>query len=358
MVKTISGLNKIFKRIVFALSLVLTLDPFTQTGRADMGQNYELQMEFAEGPIPFQLRGGFLIVIDVKIGPLSGLKFILDTGTTHSVLDTKTADKLSLARQDATVLNFNRQLKIGWSYVPDFQIGSLHIHNLRMMVASLRDSSDFADTVDGIIGLDVLGLYKSVRINFDDQLLTLARGRASDDLDLSRTRAFAIHLNVQGQQLCLILDTGLRDIVLFQDRIRNNAPHLKLIKKTAGGHEGRFEGDIAVLGGIRIGSGESQRSAFVIRKAPQSLPADIDGFLGVRALNSSLIELNFEVRTLRLVGAETTTLAMNESRMLSDAKAPDRTQSSYVCSRLGVPLGSHRSGSTPFCEGFLDTASE
>src|SRR5262245_48568793 len=135
--KTISGRNKFFNRIVFGFSLVITLDSFVQTARADMSQNHEPRMESADDSIPFQLRGGFLIVVDVKVGPLSGLKFILDTGTTHSVLDARTADKLSLSRQDATVLNFNRQLKIGWSIVPEFEIGSLHIHNLRMMVASL-----------------------------------------------------------------------------------------------------------------------------------------------------------------------------------------------------------------------------
>jgi len=289
------------------------------------GQSHLVPAKASDDTIPFQLRAGFRIVVDVKVGSLSGLKFILDTGTTHSVLDTKTADKLAIPRQDATVLNFNRQLKVGWSSVPEFQIGSLQIHNLRMMVASLRESSEFADAVDGIIGLDVLRLYQRIRINFDDKLLTLAVGHASDHAELNRSQAFAIHLNVQGRQLCLILDTGLRGIVLFKDRIRNDAPHLKLTKQTPGS-EGSFAGELAVLTGIHVGSRESQSSAFVIRKAPKSLPAGIDGFIGVRALNSSLVELHFEFRTLGLIGSETITLAMNESKILSDARAPDRIQ--------------------------------
>src|SRR5262249_37564660 len=105
--------------------------------RSDTGQNHELRTEPSDDPIVFQLRTGFLIVVDGKVGSLSGLKFILDTGTTHSVLDTKIADKLSLPRQNATVLNFDRQLKIGWSNVPELQIGSLRARNLRMMVAPL-----------------------------------------------------------------------------------------------------------------------------------------------------------------------------------------------------------------------------
>jgi hypothetical protein len=53
-----------------------------------VGQNHELRTEPSDNPIVFQLRTGFLIVVDGKVGLLSGLKFILDTGTTHGVLDT------------------------------------------------------------------------------------------------------------------------------------------------------------------------------------------------------------------------------------------------------------------------------
>jgi Aspartyl protease len=258
---------------------------------------------------------------------LSGLKFILDTGTTHSVLDTKLADKLALPRQDGTVLNFDRHVKIGWSNVPELQIGSLRIRNLRMMVASLGESSEFADAIDGIIGLDMLRLCQSVRINFDEKLLTLRIGQASNEAELDKTQALVVHLNVQGRQLCLILDTGLRDIVLFKDRISNNAPHLKLSKRSRGAREGWLTGEFALLQGICIGSWESQSYAFVIQKAPQSLPVDVDGFLGVRALNSSLVELNFEASSLRLIGTETTTLALNGSKMLNDGKGLNGTKS-------------------------------
>ena len=45
--------------------------------------------------IPFQLEGGFLIEVEGRIGQLEGLKFILDTGATHSVIDRRIADRLS-----------------------------------------------------------------------------------------------------------------------------------------------------------------------------------------------------------------------------------------------------------------------
>jgi len=245
--------------------LLVSPEPASVTAaRIDVGQNHELRTQPSDDPIVFQLRTGFLIVVHVKVGSLSGLKFILDTGTTHSVLDTKIADKLSLPRQNATVLNFDRKLKIGWSNVSELQIGSLRVRNLRMMVASPGESSELADSIDGIIGLDVLRLCRSVLINFDENLLTLRLGQAGDEAELHQTKALVVHLNVQGRQLCLILDTGLHDIVLFEDRIRKNVPHLKLSNKTKGAREGWLEEASVLLQGIRIGSGESQAYTFVI----------------------------------------------------------------------------------------------
>ena len=133
-------------RIACAFLLISPKLAGAETPRNDVGENYELRMESDDDPIPFQPRGGFLIVVDGKLGPLSGLKFALDTGATHSVLDVKLADKLSLSRQNATVLNFDRRLKVGWSNVPELQIGALRVRNLRMMVAALGDSPEFADT--------------------------------------------------------------------------------------------------------------------------------------------------------------------------------------------------------------------
>jgi hypothetical protein len=44
--------------------------------------------------IPFDLVSGFLAVVDGQIGNLNGLKFILDTGATHSAIDRKVAPSI------------------------------------------------------------------------------------------------------------------------------------------------------------------------------------------------------------------------------------------------------------------------
>jgi len=49
--------------------------------------------------MPFELVAGFLVVVDGQIGDLNGLKFILDTGATYSLIDRKVADSCSDARE-------------------------------------------------------------------------------------------------------------------------------------------------------------------------------------------------------------------------------------------------------------------
>ena len=53
------------------------------------------------------------------------------------------------------------------------------------------------------------------------------------------------------------------------------------------------------LAGIRVGSGELQSSALLLRHAPDSLPYDLDGYLGTEALHAQMIELDFASNTLR-----------------------------------------------------------
>src|SRR6516162_6080235 len=56
--------------------------------------------------ILFELSHSFLIVVRGRLGPLDSLKFILDTGTSRSVVDRKTAEKLDLQRHPAYIGHF------------------------------------------------------------------------------------------------------------------------------------------------------------------------------------------------------------------------------------------------------------
>jgi len=127
-------------------------------------------------PLPFDLVSNFEVVVHGQIGELDGLRFILDTGSSYSVIDRRVADRMRLHRHPGKAFNFDRDLAVEWADFPDVAIGPLRVAGISMMVARLADISEFADSADGIIGLDVLSRARKIGIDYE-------RRRISFELD-------------------------------------------------------------------------------------------------------------------------------------------------------------------------------
>jgi hypothetical protein len=110
--------------------------------------------------------------------------------------------------------------------------------------------------------------------------------------------ALTVLLGVQGSLLRLIVDTGLGEMIVFTDRLHAHAPHLKLLNEERL-YEGRMPGRIATIPGVRL-IPNSRASVFLLDQAPQSLPENIDGWLGLRALNVDFAEIDFSSEKLTL----------------------------------------------------------
>jgi len=252
-----------------------------------------------ENFVPFQLRCGFLIVVEGRVGSLAPLKFILDTGATRTVIDSKLAQKLSLSRRKGQLLNFDRSVKVDRTNLPELQLGSLTVRNLPVIVGDLKHLSGFAEGVDAIIGLDLLRASQSLLIDYQKGVVTFRTPSPDVLKDAKHAQVLTIQLPIQGQPVHLIVDTGLQGLLLYQDRVRRHLPELKLSGTISQAHVGRLTGQTATLAGIRVGSGELQSSALLLRHAPDSLPYDLDGYLGTEALHAQMIELDFASNTLR-----------------------------------------------------------
>jgi len=252
----------------------------------------------ANDAIPFQLGNGFLIVIEGQIGPLTPLKFILDTGATHTMVDARIADKLSLPRHKGNVLNFDKLIKVDWTNLPELQLGPLGARNLPVMVGDLKRFSEFAEGVDAVIGLDLLRTAESIRIDYRSRLITIQSPVDGSAKSLN-SDALTVLVPLQGRSMRLIIDTGLQGFLLYTDRLRQHLPQLELSGTISQAYEGRLKGLAAIVTGVRLGPDELQSSVLLLPRAPASFPEDVDGYIGTHVLHAQIVELDFASKRLR-----------------------------------------------------------
>jgi Aspartyl protease len=73
--------------------------------------------------VPFKLYAGYVIVLEGRIGNVGKLKFVLDTGVTHSLIDRKLASKIAVVRRSGKIINFDKTVMAAWVEVPEVQFG-------------------------------------------------------------------------------------------------------------------------------------------------------------------------------------------------------------------------------------------
>ena len=249
--------------------------------------------------IPFHLKDGFQIEVEGGIGPLEGLKFILDTGTTTSVIDSRIADRLSAVRHPGTAFNFDSLVSVDWVEFRDLHFGPIEVRNVSMMVTELAKSSDLIGKADAIIGLDVLNRVGKLRICYDSGMILLTPGdaNAQGGSEGEQSGYITVQAMVQGHPVRLLLDTGMDGVVLYEDRIQKRVPKLWLVREKRG-HKGRLQGKNAWLL-FRLDGRELDTEVFLLNGPREDLLPGIDGYLGARSLKAKTVEIDFAGKTTR-----------------------------------------------------------
>lgn len=248
--------------------------------------------------VHFQLRSGFLVVVKGRIGGMDELKFIVDTGATYTFIDRKVADKLKLPRRPGKTTNFDRDIAVEWAVIPDLRVGPLRTQAFRVMVANLREYSELAGDVDGIIGLDLLGKCNKLFIDYEKR--TVSWEFAGDGESRRSTPAyFTIPIVVQGFPMHLVIDTGFEVILMYKDRLQRGLPHLRTEGGATEGGVGRMQTTRVKLPGVRLFGPETVATVFLADAPETVMLPDIDGYLGVASLKAKRIEFDFAGRAMR-----------------------------------------------------------
>ena len=106
-----------------------------------------------------------------------------------------------------------------------------------------------------------------------------------------------VTLMLQDEPVQLLVDTGVQEIALFEERLR---PRMHGVDVQQLGHArmGSLVGD-AVRPGLRLGLVASNSRVLLVRGVTEAVPSGLDGYLGTRAFGAKRIELDFASMMLR-----------------------------------------------------------
>jgi predicted aspartyl protease len=266
---------------------------------AGQAKSQSATLENAGSELSFRLSSGYLIEVEGRIGNQTKLKFILDTGASISIIDQKIAEKLNLKMGAGKSLNFDRELKWKTAIIRDVQLGPIRADNVAVLVGDLARYSEFAAKSDAVIGMDLLRL-SNISIDFDSRKMIFdssprAYVAGSDPM----VACLTVEIQVQNRPLHLIVDTGSPGILLYEQRLRDHVPGLRIsgsVKSTTMG--GRVPIRQTTLPQVVLGKRSREVPVIFLPSPPPGLPPNIDGVLGVSALQARRVHFDFMLKTI------------------------------------------------------------
>ena len=242
--------------------------------------------------IPFVLANGFLIEFEGAIGTSTGLKFILDTGATHSIVDRKLAATLGVLPHTKKLFDFDRYVEAGLGVFPDVLLGPVHATNVPLLIGDLGKLSPFASDAVAIIGADLLSVA-DFSIDYDKRVLSFRLPQSPGSSGNHHETGMIVELQVQGRTINVLVDTGTEHMFLFENRLRVQIPHLIVHDEPTDVLVGsRLTARRVTLPDVQLGSKTLEGKAILVKGPPSDVLPGIAGYLGTAALKPHLIEFN------------------------------------------------------------------
>ena len=245
---------------------------------------------------------GYLLVVDASIGPLHGLRFLLDTGATHTTIDRKLAQKLGLALRPDELISFDKIVRIDSARLPELSYGPEYFSDVPVVVQDMRYFLTIGLRVDGIIGWDLL---KTGSFRLDLAKKQVSFGPTSplsgSSVPLQPEAPFlTVQVDLDGQPVSMIADTGLFGTALYEGAVENARESYNVLGRAMGQSVGGAVKSKSVLvPRLRLGNQDLDREVQLIERPSSNPLPGIAGYLGISALDAKQISFDFEHNQLR-----------------------------------------------------------
>jgi Aspartyl protease len=258
--------------------------------------------EEAGNELAVEIDDGYLIVAEVSLGELHGLRFLLDTGTSTTAIDRRVAKRLGIAGQQTKVVNFAKTVSVELGEVPEITYGPERAFNVPVLIENLRYLYAGRGPVDGILGLDLLG-----RKNF---LLDYARKSVffgaipTSGMRSARLRVdgklLLLGAELNGRPVWMIADTGILGTVLYERSHMAALQNYRIERPKMGlSLGGMFESRNTIVSQFKLGGQNLERRVQLVSAPDVNLLRDVAGYLGPASLNAKQIVFDFEANQLR-----------------------------------------------------------
>jgi aspartyl protease len=253
------------------------------------------------GRIPVKVYRGFLVVVEGQFGGENTPRnFIIDTGTSPSILGFDTAKQLTLPLSHAKMSAIGRQSKTFGATVPEIRLGPLQAFSVPVLVADFSSiERDLNIPIAGILGMDVLG-KTSFRLDYGNQVIEFGEiAPAGIQVGLSTRADLPIaEIKVGGKPLRVLVDTGADRLVFFGARPAaqlspNSANSLLRGKSVASAVPVRAVSPLE----FEISGEHFHQDAYFVPDSEEPL---FDGLLSVRSLGIRVLSLDANRRIVYL----------------------------------------------------------
>lgn len=252
--------------------------------------------------VGFRLYRGYLIVAEGSADPIKNLNFLVDTGASSTILDSRLATSLRLEEGAASVVVLDGKVRAGKAIVPSLEFGPLRRQNFPVSVQDLSFlEKALSVRIDAVIGLDLLGPSSFV-VDYSSRAIQFG---AAPELPISIPLRLEGGLAVVDAEMNhapvrLLVDTGASSLMIFETRVPKTVSELKVSAiKHSTNLNGEFERKQVWLQGFQLGDAEfGLEAAFVVHDGQDS-GRDFDGLLSPAALGMTRVSVDLERKVLR-----------------------------------------------------------
>lgn len=292
-------------RFCSALSFIIILQLSTDGARSQAAAPLP-DSAGRETPLPadprtklsFRLDWGYLVIVKGSVGSLQNLNFLVDTGSSTSIIHQNIAHDLGLPEQLGRVNLADKSVETRLVVLPSLFLGPVRAESVPVLMQDLSYfEKALGHKVDGIVGLDVLR-KSSFAINYITKEMLFGRietlaSSAPFDTD---TPVVTIRMQFQNRQLRLVVDTGGPDLMLLQSRVPEIAGLRVLGTENVADVSGTFQRKKVRIPGVFLGKEAIGAQVTFVVDDQKDEGDDFDGVLGFRGLRFSKIAFDFEHR--------------------------------------------------------------